>query len=405
MSRRRPLAVLGLLLTLALAPAARAEGRPPDAGGTVCTYRVAEAPPYDTPQGHVRVHYVADPADRDSPALGSTRVGGVPDWIVSVGELAEAAWARETGLGFPAPPADDGDGAERGGDARYDIYVCDLASHDLGELAATVADPPGSGFSYIVVDNDYAAAEVAPLATVGTAQLRVTLAHELFHAIQIGEGRGRLPEWLAEASAVWMEGIVAPPDVDREIYRVALGGAGTEEPFWQSGDLHEYGAWWLIAELEREHPGFARRLLSLAGGRGDDDPRGLQLLARAVGGRHELEAAFARFARTALDDPLVGKALRARRTAELRAGGRLVLRASVQPLGLRLWRVPTAARVVTLRRAGALRLGVVVRRGSRELALAGGALRLSGGQGSLLILAIGGASAPRDVQLTLSAPA
>ena len=86
MSRLCSLAVLGCLLPLALAPAAYAEGRPPDAGGTACTYRVAEAPPYDTPQGHVRVHYVGDPADRDSPAAASTRVGGVPDWIVSVGE-------------------------------------------------------------------------------------------------------------------------------------------------------------------------------------------------------------------------------------------------------------------------------------------------------------------------------
>src|SRR4029077_16963646 len=220
MSRCCLVGVLGLLLSLAGAPADRADGRPPDASGTVCTYRVPEAPAYDTPQGHVRVHYVADPADRDSPAAASTRVGGVPDWVVSVGESAEAAWTRETALGFPAPPADDGDGAERGGDARYDIYVCDLASHDLGELAATVADPPGSGFSYIVVDNDYAAAEVAPLTTAGVEQLRVPLAPELFHAVQIGEGRGRLPEWLAEASAVWMEGIVAPPDTDRDIYRV-----------------------------------------------------------------------------------------------------------------------------------------------------------------------------------------
>ena len=401
MSRRRPLAVLGLLLALAFAPAAHAEGRPPDAGGTICTYRVAEAPPYDTPQGHVRVHYVVDPADRDSPAPISTRVGGVPDWVVSVGELAEAAWARETALGFPPPPADDGDGAERGGDARYDIYVCDLASHDLGELAATVADPPGSGFSYIVVDNDYAPAEVAPLTTAGVGQLRVTLAHELFHAIQIGEGHGRLPEWLAEASAVWMEGIVAPPDVDRDIYRVALGGTGTEEPYWQGGDLHEYGAWWLIAQLERAHPGFARRLLALAASRSDGDPRGLRLLARALGGRRTLEAAFARFARDALDDPLVGRALRARRTARLGVGGNLVLRARVEPLGLRLWRVPAAAGPVTLRRAGALRLGVVVRRGSREFVLSHGALRVPGGEGSLLILVIGGAGSAQDIRIAL----
>ena len=359
MSRRRLLALLILALSLAAVPAARADGRPPDASGTVCTYRVPEATPYDTPEGHIRVHYVADPADGDSPALASTRVAGVPDWIVATGEAAETAWARETALGFPAPPADDGDGAERGGDARYDVYVCDLATPGSGELAATVADPAGSGFSYIVVDNDYAPAEVAPLKNAGVDQLRVSLAHELFHAIQIGESRGRLPVWLAEATAVWMEGTVFPPDVDREIYRVALGGAGTEQPYWRAGGLHEYGAWWLVAQVERDHPGFVSRLLALAATRGDDDPDGLKLLAAALGGRRALETAFAHFARTAFDDPLVGPALRARRTARLRAGGRIVLRASVQPLGLRLWRVPADVRAVAVARAGAAGLAVV----------------------------------------------
>ncbi len=400
---RRLLALLGLAAALVLAPSAQADGRPPDAAGTVCTYRVPEATPYDTPQGHIRVHYVADPADRDAPDLASTRVAGVPDWVVAVGDAAETAWARETGLGFPPPPADDGDGAERGGDARYDVYVCDLASHDLGELAATVADPPGSGYSYLVVDNDYAAAEVAPLTTVGVEQLRVTVAHELFHAIQIGEAHGRLPEWLAESTAVWMEGIVAPPDVDREIYRVALGGAGTEEPYWRGGDLHEYGAWWLIAQLEHEHPGFVRRLLALAAARSDADPDGLRLLARALGGRRVLESSFARFASTAIDDPLVGKALHPRRTERLRVGGHLVLRARMQPLALRLWRVPTTARSVAIRRTGSRRLAVVVRRGVRELPVSSQILELHDGSGSLLVLVVGDAGAAQEVRLTLSA--
>jgi len=229
------------------------------------------------------------------------------------------------------------------------------------------------------------------------------VAHELFHAIQIGESRGRLPEWLAEATAVWMEGIAAPPDVDREIYRVALGGAGTEEPYWRDGDLHEYGAWWLIEQLEHAHAGFVRRLLAAAATRADSDPNGLALVAGALGGRHVLEAAFVRFARTALDDPLVGKALRARRTARLRPGGRLVLRATMPPLSLRLWRVRTSADAVTLRRTGARRVGIVVRRGAQERALAGAAVRLNGRQGTLLVLLIGGGGGTQDVRLTLTA--
>lgn len=402
MSRRRLLALLALVPSLALAPAAHADGRPPDAAGSVCTYRVPEAPVYGTPAGHFLVHYIADPADPDAPSPASTRVAGVPDWVVEVGDAAEAAWTRETALGFPPPPADDGDGAERGGDARYDVYVCDLASHDLGELAATVADPPGSGFSYIVVDNSYAAAKVAPLKTTGIAQLRVTIAHELFHAIQIGEDRGLLPEWLAESTAVWMEGIVAPPDVDRDIYRVALGGAGSEVPYPRGGDLHEYGAWWLIAQLERERPGFVRRLLALAAARSDADPDGLQLLARAYGSRRGVEAAFVRFARMAIDDPLVGKALRARPTQRLRVGGRLVLEARVPPLGLLLWRVPLGAGTVTVRRTGAKHVGIIVRRDAIEQAISGGALRLSGPAGSLLVVVVGGDSTLQRVRVTLT---
>jgi hypothetical protein len=404
--RRGPLALLVLALALGSAPAAaRADGRPSDAGGTVCTYGVPEATPYDTPQGHIRVHYVADPAAADSPALTATRVAGVPDWVVAAGADAEAAWAREVALGFTAPPGDDGDGAERGGDGRYDIYVCNLGAPGLGELAATVADPPGSGFSYVVVDNDYAAAEVAPLATTGLDQLRLSIAHELFHAIQIGEGRGRLPDWLAEATAVWMEGTVVPSDVDRQIYRVALGGGGTEQPYWRSGALHEYGAWSLVAQLERGHPGFVARLVALSAARGDDDPKGLALLARAIGGPSALASGFARFARTALDDPLVGPALRARRTSTLRSGWRLALHASVQPLSLRLWRVPLApgVRAVTLRNSGAAGLGVVVRRGGRELAVGRRDVRLVGGQGPLLVLVAGAAGEVRDVRVVITA--
>ena len=188
---------------------------------------------------------------------------------------------------------------------------------------------------------------------------------------------------------MWMEGIVAPPDVDREIYRVALGGAGTEEPYWQGGDLHEYGAWWLIAQLERAHPGFVRRLLALAATRGDDDPRGLRLLARALGGRRALEAAFARFARTALDDPAgrQGAAGPPHRPARLGRPSRPArARRAARPAAVaradRGWRRDAPAhRRAAPRRRRAARL-------ARARAAARGALRLGGRSGR--------AARPRD---------
>ena len=107
-------------------------------------------------------------------------------------------------------------------------------------------------------------------------------------------------------------------------------------------------------------------------------------------------------ARVVLDDPLVGTALRARRTPKLRPGGRLVLNASVQPFSLRLWRVPASAATVTLRRTGGLRLSVTVHRGSAERALGSAVLRLDRGKGSLLLLVIGGGGGEQAVRLTLT---
>jgi hypothetical protein len=65
--------------------------------------------------------------------------------------------------------------------------------------------------------------------------------------------------------------------------------------------------------------------------------------------------------------------------------------------------VPASAVNVTLRRAGGLHLGVVVRRGSVERPLGRGPLRLRGGEGSLRVLVIGGGGGAQDVRLTLTA--
>ena len=112
-----------------------------------------------------------------------------------------------------------------------------------------------------------------------------------------------------------------------------------------------------------------------------------------------------RFARTAVDDALVGPALRARRTARLGPGGRLVLRgaraaAQLPPLA----RADAAERRDRARAAAHAGLAVVVRRGRAAARRpARRPLRISGGQGALLVLVVGGAGSAQDVRLTLTA--
>ncbi len=58
---------------------------------------------------------------------------------------------------------------------------------------------------------------------------------------------------------------------------------------------------------------------------------------------------------------------------------------------------------MTVTRSGSLGLAAVVRRGSGERALPRGVLLISGGQGSVLLLVIGGAGSAQGVRLTLTA--
>ncbi len=116
-----------------------------------------------SPSGIFRIHYDTTGINRP---------------FYSVDDLASAfdsAFSYEVNyLGFPAPPSD--------GDIWYDIYIVNLGSI-YGETVPENEITPGSSryTSYIRIENDFAG-----FPTTGTDAARVTAAHELHHAIQIG---------------------------------------------------------------------------------------------------------------------------------------------------------------------------------------------------------------------------
>jgi hypothetical protein len=299
------LCVLGVAAVLAAPPAGAAmralARRPTDGPSTspqALAYAVAEAPPYATPQGHFVVHYVT--TTPDAPALtdvsgpdGQPGPDGIPDVVEQVGAEAEAAWTAEAGFGYRAPPPDDLDGVQRGGDGRYDVYLLSFSAHGLnGVVGLTVNDPGGSNSSYQVIDSDYAN---LPGRFSPDELRRVTIAHELFHAVQIGYVAGGLPTWIAEATAVWMETQVYPSIPDNLSFLPALDGAWSEQPLWETGHLHEYGSWLFIrymATVRREGTTWVRRLLEqfAADSRRHERDLGVSTLARASGGTRRLSA-------------------------------------------------------------------------------------------------------------------
>jgi hypothetical protein len=135
---------------------------------------------------------------------------GVPDYINRVLEVFEYVWSVEVNsLGYRTPPADFGGG----GDDRYDVYVSNLQA---GYYGFTVPEDTVDQFrksSYIEMENDFAGTNYAGNPVDG---LRVTAAHEFFHAIQFGydayefdfddpNDNSTYKPWWLEASATWME--------------------------------------------------------------------------------------------------------------------------------------------------------------------------------------------------------
>lgn len=140
--------------------------------------------PFTLNSTHFAVHYQSDTAT--SYAITQTTAG-------DIAALAERAYNAELADGFAAPTSD----GVLGGDGRIDIYVDDLT-------------PLGNPLGVTIPDNPLAAASTSYIELDGTQPLVAfaehTIAHELFHAIQLSTWNAQLRSdaWFFEGSAEWM---------------------------------------------------------------------------------------------------------------------------------------------------------------------------------------------------------
>jgi hypothetical protein len=140
-----------------------------------------------SPGGNFRVHYYTD-----------GQHSATSTFVDSVCLVADQVLLVESGgYGYREAP--------RWADGMYHIYLQNLSSM-FGYTQPTEAvdfnDPGGSQFSRIVLDNDY------PQALFGLSpeeSLQITLAHEYFHAIQLGFFDCIEQRWFMELTATWME--------------------------------------------------------------------------------------------------------------------------------------------------------------------------------------------------------
>lgn len=179
-------------------------------------------------------------------------VDGTPDYVQTVQLEMENVWtAIVEEHGFKAPKSDitsenTVDQADRG---KLDVYLVESGSDGVYGYCTT-DDPnlldPTSGYEYFdgsaycALDDDFAPSQFggAPAAE----SLRVTAAHEFFHAVQLAYAAGH-DTWMSEGTATLMEDVVHD-DVDDNYQYLEVSAMRTPfVPLDFGSSPYHYGAW------------------------------------------------------------------------------------------------------------------------------------------------------------------
>jgi hypothetical protein len=127
----------------------------------------------DSPFGHFRIHYNTTGSNIPSYVSGS-----VEQNVMEVARALDSVYRFEIDfLGFLPPPSDNG----AGGDEKYDIYINDQGGAYYGYTEWESKVGSVNWTSFLVIDNDYSG-----YYSVGLNGMKVTVAHEFHHGIQIG---------------------------------------------------------------------------------------------------------------------------------------------------------------------------------------------------------------------------
>jgi hypothetical protein len=189
-----------------------------------------------------------------------------------------------------------GDG-RRGGDRKLDVYLADVGSRGYYGYCAPERRSrrhPRTASGFCVLDNDFAEFGGKPAEV-----MRVTAAHELFHAVQFAHDHLE-DGWLMESTATWIEERLADAVDDNRQYLSSGQLGDTRTPLDLFGSYHpgQYGNWIFWEHLSGRHGAdVVRRVWERAAAyRGGPDDYSVQAVRRVLRSRGGFAESYARFA-------------------------------------------------------------------------------------------------------------
>ncbi|MCZ4500148.1 MAG: hypothetical protein JWQ74_2703 [Marmoricola sp.] len=183
--------------------------------GTIATYNTT----------HFLIHYQSA-----APLLGPNQKTTLTQVKLTADKIEEAYKAEVTKMGFRAPRSDSATaspGDPNNPNGKIDVYLADLGGNNrglYGYVSTDDSDTSSTAAPYMVLDNDFKPSQFGGAPAVNS--LKVTVAHEFFHAVQFAYDYQEA-SWFLEATAVWMEDQVYPTIND---YLQYLGDSQITQP-------------------------------------------------------------------------------------------------------------------------------------------------------------------------------
>ena len=216
-------------------------------------------------------------------------------WVTRTLRTLTSVWSHEVGrLGYRRPVSD----GRRGGNGKFDVYLSDVGAKALYGYCAPEFTKPGYrrlASGYCVLDNDFARKQFD---AKPADSLRVTAAHEFFHAVQFAYDYLEDP-WLMEATATWIEERYADGVNDNRRYlrKGQLVETFTPLDTFDPGSTVQYGNWVFFEYLsQRFGLSVVRKIWKQAGAfKGDGKTYSTNAVKRVLPSSTSFKRVFSQF--------------------------------------------------------------------------------------------------------------